>query len=126
MSQTELSTKIACHVATDWRGARFAMAHQSAAPGRFGTSHLDDLARNTCVFLPIDNIDDLLAIRDWLHDEETVAGRYEMLATYEFADLVCKFTGLVFIFQQQMDAVHFRLFWQAEALADSFDYAMAA
>ena len=73
--------------------------------------------RPLSIMLSKTELSDALQIRDWLHDPETVNGRYKFHAIFTqwSIGLGCagklNFVGASFVFRQKTDAVYFRLMW---------------
>lgn len=94
------------HISIDWRRAKFAISHPSCTP------HPDNVAtvpNGISVFVPLNQISDVIQIRDWLHVRDVrckLFGRYEKLTSY--------FRGIVFTFTSLADLLMFTTHWLRE------------
>jgi hypothetical protein len=71
------------------------------------TSSSDDLF----VYLPYDRSLDVLAVRNWLHDENNNSAGYDLIGCYQVdAKHRTVLTGLKIAFSRIIDAVYFRIF----------------
>lgn len=94
----------------DWRRAKFSLARPNVVPAGFAS---DEPIAQFAVFVPAFSFDDLLGMRDWLHNERAVDGRYNMFGCYHSINGKTQFTGLLFAFSNALDALLFGAFWRS-------------
>lgn len=95
----------------DWRRVQFGLTHPDVLPYDLHTRAIPENA----LFLPSEEISNPRDVRDWLHDRAQTNGRYNLLGYYSVERLQYQvrsvFRGIIIVFHQVVDAVHFRLAW---------------
>lgn len=103
----------------DWRRAQFSLTHPDVLPTELQHT---PLPTELALFLPAESIINVRDIRDWLHDRAQTDGRYRLFGYYYIERLRYQvrslFRGIIVVFQQKLDVVHFRLAWDSSTLTD--------
>ena len=98
----------------DWRRVQFGLTHPDVLPYELTTRAVP---ASSSLFLPTEEISNAREVRDWLHDKAQTDGRYDLFGYYSVErkqyTVSSVFRGIIIVFHQVIDAVHFRLAWNA-------------
>ena len=85
------------HLPLNWRQAKFYLSHRSGVPEYGQPVKMPEFA----TFMPADQIDDIIPIRDWLY---SMGMRYRLLSRHDAAT----FRGIVVVFDDLADLLRFQ------------------